>query len=158
AAQASLRTGIPAPTLPDVSSGVLKPSTTASPSTYTPFIGTVTFPKDWNRGYIESWNFFIERQFNSTTDAEVGYVGTHSVHQQMYVNINAAAPGTGNPGRQLAPYLLTDLNSVMPFGNATYNGLQTRLKKRIGGSTIGVSYTFAKALNNIAAQGTNGDN
>jgi len=69
------------------------------------------------------------------------------------VNINGSAPGTGNAGRQLYPYITSDMNSYMPFGSMKYNGLQSRLMKRMGAGLIGVSYTFAKALNS-----TNGDN
>jgi hypothetical protein len=64
----------------------------------------------------------------------------------LAVNINGSAPGTGTAGRQLYPYLNTDLNSFEPYGSLKYNALQTRLKKRIGASLIGVSYTFSKAL------------
>src|SRR2546430_680623 len=43
-AQASLRTGIPAPSFPDITKGTITPSTTVSPSTYLPTTGTSTFP------------------------------------------------------------------------------------------------------------------
>ncbi len=42
--QVSLADGIPLPTYPNISVGIIKPSTTASPSTYLPSISTVTFP------------------------------------------------------------------------------------------------------------------
>jgi hypothetical protein len=145
-AQVSLRNGIPAPTYPDITVGTIKPSTTASPSTYLPSTGTVTFPQNMNRGYIQSWNFFVQREFSPTLTAEVGYVGTHAVHTMVAVNINGSAPGTGTAGRQLYPYITSDMNSYEPFGSTKYNALQTRLRKRIGQSLIGVSYTFSKAL------------
>jgi hypothetical protein len=146
-AQASLRTGIPAPTFPDISTGTIKPSTTPSLTTYLPSTGTVTFPKDLNRGYIESWNFFIQRAFSQTLQAEVGYVGTHAVHTMLAVNINGSAPGTGTAGRQLYPFITSDMNSYAPFGTLKYNALQSRIRKRIGASLIGASYTFSKAIN-----------
>jgi hypothetical protein len=108
-----------------------------------------------NRGYIQSWNLFIQHEFSPTLTAEVGYVGTHAVHQMMGVNINGAAPNTGNAGRQLAPYLLTDFNQYQPFGDMTYHALQADVKKRIGASIIGASYTFSKAIDNY--NGDNGD-
>ena len=106
-----------------------------------------------NRGYIQSWNFFIQREFSPTLTAEVGYVGTHAVHVMTAVNINGSAPGTGTAGRQVYPYITSDMNSYEPFGSTKYNALQTRLRKRIGSGLIGVSYTFSKALN----IGDNGD-
>jgi Carboxypeptidase regulatory-like domain/TonB dependent receptor len=152
-AQASLRTGIPAPVYPNIFAGVIGPSTTPSPDTYTPSTTMITFPAYFNRGYIQSWNFFVQHEFSPTLTVEAGYVGTHAVHMDMGVNINGSAPGTGAAGDQLYPYLTTNLNDYEPFGDMTYNALQTRMQKRIGASVIGVAYTFSKALDNI-----NGDN
>jgi len=154
--QASLRTGIPAAVPPNISGGSFTPSSTLSPTTYTPStnLGS-TFPAYFNRGYIESWNFFVQHQFSPTLNVEAGYVGTHAVHMDMNVQLNASAPGTGTAGDQLYPYLTTGLNDIEPFGNMTYNALQTKLQKRIGASIIGVAYTYSKALDNI--QGDNND-
>src|SRR5581483_1120515 len=138
-------------------------SNTVLPTNYLPNTGTSTFPQDMNRGYIQSWNFFVQRQFSPSLTAEAGYVGTHAVHQMVGVNINGSAPGTNNSSaRLLAPYLTVDLNNYEPFGNLTYNALQTRLVKHIGTSVIGVSYTFSKAIDNYTGtssgqQGDNGD-
>ena len=153
---ATLRTGIPAPTAPDISGGKITASTVASPTTYLPSTSiAASFPQYMNRGYIQSWNFFLQREFSPTLTAEAGYVGTHAVHQMMGVNINGSAPNTGNAGRQFAPYLTTDLNQYQPFGDLTYNALQTNVKKRFGSSIVGVAYTFSRAIDNY--NGDNGD-
>jgi hypothetical protein len=155
-AQPSLRTGLPLPTYPDITVGKITPSTTASPSTYLPSTSmAASFPQYMNRGYIQSWNVFIQREFTPSLTADVGYTGTHAVHQMMYVNINGSAPNTGTAGRQLYPYETSDFNFVEPFGNMTYHGLHGDLTKRIGASLIGVSYTFSRAINNY--NGDNGD-
>src|SRR5664280_535981 len=154
--QATLRTGIPAPTAPDITTGKFTASNTASPTTYLPSTSiAASFPQYMNRGYIQSWNFFLQREFSPTLTAEAGYVGTHAVHQMMGVNINGSAPNTGNAGRQFAPYLTTDFNQYQPFGDLTYDALQTNVKKRIGSSLIGIAYTFSRAINNY--NGDNGD-
>ncbi len=149
----SLADGIPLPTYPTISVGIIKPSTTSSPTTYLPSTSTVTFPSYFNRGYYQSYNFTIEHQFSSTLLAQVGYVGTHGVRIDMGVNINGSAPGTGTAGRQLYPYVTSDMNEYEPFGFMTYNALQASVRKSIGASIIGASYTFSKAIDNI-----NGDN
>jgi hypothetical protein len=156
----SLRTGIPAQVLPNFQAGIIGPSPTASPNTYLPSISTNTFPLYMNRGYIQSWNAFVQHEFSPTLTVEAGYVGTHAVHQTMNVNINASAPGTGTAGSPLYPYLNTGLNDIEPFGDMTYNALQTRLTKRIGASVIGASYVFSKAIDNYngTGSGTAGDN
>jgi len=155
-AQASLRTGLPLPVFPDISSGVITPSATASTSTYLPSTNmAATFPAYMNRGYIQSWNAFVQREIAPTLVADIGYVGTHAVHQMMAVNINGSLPGTGSAGRVLYPYLTTDLNMYEPFGNMTYNALQTKASKRFGSSIVGFAYTFSRTIDNI--NGDNGD-
>ncbi len=153
ATQVQLSDGIPLPTFPIISTGTIAPSPTQSLTTYLPSTSTVTFPKYFNRGYYESWNVFVQREFSPTLTAQVGYVGTHGVHTDMNVNINGSAPGTGNAGRQFFPFLTSDLNSVEPFGSMTYEGLQATVRKRIGASLFGASYAFSKAMDNV-----NGDN
>jgi carboxypeptidase family protein/TonB-dependent receptor-like protein len=154
-AQPSLRIGLPAPQFPDISVGTITPSATPSLSTYLPSTGTTTFPAYMNRGYIQSWNVFAQRELSPTLTADVGYVGTHAVHQMMGVNINGSAPGTGTAGRQLYPYDTTDMNMYEPFGDLTYNALQAKATKRIGASIVGVSYTFSRAIDDY--NGDNGD-
>lgn len=151
--QVSLADGVPLPNSPNIGVGIIKPSPTASLTTYLPSISTVTFPKNFNRGYYESWNFFLQHEFSPTLNAQAGYVGTHGVHLDEGVNINGSAPGTGTAGRQLYPYVTSDLNMYEPFGDMTYNALQAQIRKRIGTSLLGASYTFEKAIDN-----TNGDN
>ena len=147
APQVHLSDGIPLPSFPDITSGILKPSTTPSPSTYLPTITTATFPANFDRGYYQSWNFFVQHEVSPTMVAEAGYAGTHGVHFDQIVNINAAAPNTGTAGRQLYPFLTGDLNDYEPFGDVTYAGLQTRLRKRFGSNFIQVGYTFSKTIN-----------
>lgn len=153
--QVTLADGIPLPTYPNISVGTLKPATTASTSTYLPSTGTTTFAKNMNRGYIQSWNFFVQHEFTSTLSFETGYVGTHAVHTMTGVNINGSAPGTGTAGRQLYPYITSDMNSYEPFGDSTYHASQSRIKQRIGAGLVGVSYTYSHALD--TNNGDNGD-
>jgi len=156
ATQVSLTDGIPLPTFPDLQAGKITPSTTASPTTYGPATSTVTFPANMDRGYYESWNVTLQHEFSSTLIAQAAYVGTHGVHAMMGVNINGSAPGTNtNTARQLAPYDETDMNMYEPFGDMTYNALQTQLRKSISSSIIGVNYVFSKAIDE--ANGDNGD-
>src|SRR5205823_5629775 len=77
AAPVRLSDGIPLPNFPDIATGTIKPSTTLSPTTYLPSTGTVTFPEKMNRGYYQSWNLFVQREFSTTLVAEIGYAGTH---------------------------------------------------------------------------------
>jgi hypothetical protein len=123
---------------PDLTQGILKlPSNS----------GTSTYPKDWARKYIKSWNLIVERELTSRISGNVGYVGTRAVGQMGFININAGSPGTGNAGRALAAFGLTaDINSTQPYRTTTYDALQAALNGRFGGSILGVAYTFSKAI------------
>jgi hypothetical protein len=124
---------------PDLTQGVLKlPSNT----------GTTTYPVDAQRKYIQSFNLIVERELPKQFFASVGYVGTRSVGQMGFININASAPGTGNAGRALASLGLTaDINMILPYMTATYDSLQVSARRRFNSSVLGGSYTFSKAIN-----------
>jgi hypothetical protein len=48
-----------------------------------------------NRGYIQSWNFTLERKLPADFLVSVGYVGNQTVRQFLDRDINAAPIGTG---------------------------------------------------------------
>ena len=62
--------------------------------------------------------------------------------------INAAGPGGGNAGRALFPAFgrISDIKYFVPFNTAKYNGLQTQVTRRFGGSLLGLSYTLSRSI------------
>ena len=139
-AAGSLRTGLPAVPTPDLSQGVI---------VLPPTVGTQTFPAVFKRGFIQSFNATVQHEIGWGIVGQAAYVGTRAVRQTANVNINAAGPGGGNPGRALAKFGRTaTINMLMPFGDAEYNALQTQVTRRLsGGSMIGMAYTLSKAMN-----------
>ena len=143
----TLRQGLVNPNaVPDLTQGVLRlPSNT----------GTTTYPVTPQRKEIHSFNFIVERQLPMSFTSSIGYVGTRSVGQMGFININASAPGTGNAGRPLFttdaagnPVRITaDINSIQPYRTTTYDSLQATLNRRWTSSLFGLSYTFSKAIN-----------
>ncbi len=124
---------------PDLGQGVLR-----LPSG----VSTTTYPKEPDRGYIQSWNVMTQREFSSWLSGQAGYVGTLIKGQMGFININTSAPGTGNAGRALAGFGLTqDINMIEPFGDGTYHALQAELKARSQNGQLGVVYTLSKAEN-----------
>ena len=114
-------------------------------------VGTVTFPKEYNRGYIQSFNFAIQQDLGAGFNGQVAYVGTRAIRQTAQININSSGPGGGQNGRALAlkyPGRVGNINLFTPYNSAQYNGLQAQLNRRLhGGSHLGVAYTFSKAIN-----------
>jgi hypothetical protein len=137
----TLEQGIPAFVAPDTSSGVITVPLTAT---------TITPPKNLRRGYIQSWNFIIERELPGKFTASAGYVATKTVRQFADININAALPGEGNAGRPLARAFgrLVDTTLTDAFADGQYHSLQTTFGRRFaGGLMIRSVYTFGKAIN-----------
>jgi hypothetical protein len=140
-AAGSLRAGIPAVPLPDLSQGVIELPRA---------VGTQTFPRVFNRGYIQSFNATIQRDVGAGFIAQAAYVGSRAIRQTANVNINASGPGGGNDGRALALRFgrIANINMLTPFNTATYDSLQAQLTRRVSaGSLLGVSYTLSKAIN-----------
>jgi hypothetical protein len=139
-AAGSLATGLPAIVLPDISGGKL-----AFPSN----LGTTTYPQNMRRGYIQSDNFTIQREFGHGFNAQAGYVGTASIRQFAEVDINASIPNGGAAGRPLNVLYgdQSDIYVLEPFNSSRYNSLQTQAVKRFrGASAIRMSYTWSHAI------------
>ncbi len=82
-----LSVGIPASVFPDFSSGFASLPIGGS---------TNTAPKDYRRGYIMSWNLFLQQDLGNQFIANVGYVGTHQIRQLAGVTLNAAPLPSGS--------------------------------------------------------------
>jgi hypothetical protein len=142
-AAGDLRTGLPAVTYPDISQGILKLPTS---------LATYTYPTNFHRGYIESYNAAIEHEVAGFS-LQATYVGTTVIREMVALNLNAAPPGGGNAGRALFKTLgqTGTITQDTPMGRANYNGLQVVAKRPLkDGGVIGVNYTYSKAINNYA--------
>lgn len=143
----TLAQGIPLPPPLDLGNGVIP-----MPDSVT----TLTLEDNFRRGYVQSYNFTIQRELPGGFTAQAGYVGTRSIRLTNRIDINASRPGLGVAGRPFfAPFgrrVATTLHA--PAFTSDYNSLQTRLERRFSaGWSTGVTYTFGKAL----AYGENND-
>ena len=113
----TLSYGIPAQIAPNLSSGFVSLPVSGS---------TTTVAQNFRRGYIESWNLFIQRDLGYGWVGNVGYVGTHFVRQQVgWQPYNAAPfPSTSTPCMPNGQYntQLTGLTGPCSFNiNETIN-------------------------------------
>lgn len=137
----TLSAGIPAPALPDLSTGVI------------PLPGGVTERSPWGgeikRGYIQSWNFTIERKLPGNMIGSVAYVGTQTTHQLADYDINSGAPGQATTGLPLAQFGRTAAALDMWSGylSSHYHSLQTSVNKQLSaGLFVKAAYTWSKAI------------
>jgi hypothetical protein len=107
-----------------------------------PYAGTL------HRGYIQSWNLFVERKLVADLKVEVGYVGTLTTHQFADINVNVSqAPNETN--RPLSGIGRT-ANTLLwdGFLSANYHALQVALNRRLSrGIFVKGAYTWSKAIN-----------
>jgi hypothetical protein len=138
-ASGSLRTGIPAINVPELTGAIAIPGS----------VGTITWPEEYRRGYFQSFNFTVQTEIGKGFTFQTGYVGTRAVRQTAIHNINYGTPGSGNARRVLAQRWgrTADTSLYTPFNTANYNGFQNELKRRFAdGGMLGVVYTWSKAL------------
>ncbi len=138
----SLATGVPPVVGPDLSSGVV--SLPAAADMRSPYLGEIT------RGYIQSWNFTIERRLPASIVSTVAYVGTQTTNQSADRDINSGQVlGAGNAGRPYSSRFGRNIATNMWDGylSSNYHALQTSVRRQAGGLILKGSYTWSKAIN-----------
>jgi len=143
----NLTTGIPAPNFPDLSTGVV--SLPGNVNERSPWGGEI------KRGYIQSWNFTIERKLPGDSVASIGYVGTQTTHQLADYDINSGSPGVGNANLPLAKFGRTaPLNMWGGYLSSHYHALEASINKRLSsGLLVKGAYTWSKAINYVDDDG-----
>ncbi|HKX00196.1 MAG TPA: TonB-dependent receptor [Bryobacteraceae bacterium] len=148
--------GIPLPALPDTSSGRVP---------LLPNVASASTPTKLQRGYIQSWNFTLEKQFARNWVAQAGYVATRTIRQLGFLDLNAQSPilpvgcipGSadhecgGNASRLFYDAAhdkrIAATSLITPIANNHYDGLQATLKHRFGqGYQLNLSYTWSKII------------
>jgi len=146
-----LNDGVPliqAPT--GFASGVITPPTNVT-------IGTLA-PGKFQRGYVEFWNFTVERKLPFNTLLNVGYVGNHLVHQFNGRDADAAPLGTGDDGSPLfAAFGRPQSSGTYLFDgylDSHYNSLQVSLNRHVtNGLFLQGSYTYSKVIGYMDDEG-----
>ena len=137
----SLSQGIPAIQVPAEGNGILD-----IPSDY----AWTGYPKKLDRGYIQSWNFTVQRELPGSFTGQVGYVATRSVRQLGLVDINAGQViGAGDEGKPLLTAFGRTASTVFlqPVGTGHYDSMQAQLQRRFAaGLSLNVNYTWGRAI------------
>ncbi len=139
----TLDKGIPPVPLPDISTGVLDLPPTVDMGPRSPYSGQL------DRGYIQSWNFTVERKLPADLVTSIAYVGTQTVHQLADRDINAAGPGGGPKGRPLYATQGRAITANMWDGwlSANYHSLQVAINRQFSkGLLLKGAYTWSKAI------------
>ena len=136
----TLATGVPNTQGPDLSTGIVQLPGNASERSPDSFI---------HRGYVQSWNFTVERKLPLNMVTSVAYVGTHSVHLLADYDINAGSPGSGTTG---LPYYAAYGRTVATqmwdgYLSSNYHSLQVAVNRGFSkGFMVKGAYTYSKAI------------
>jgi hypothetical protein len=148
---AGLSDGVPLITGPTgFSSGLITPPTNVT-------IGTLA-PGNFKRGYVEFWNFTVERKLPADILLNVGYVGNHLVHEFNGRDANAAPLGAGDAGSPLfAAFQRPQSSGTYLFNgylDSHYNSLQVSLNRHVtNGLFLQGSYTYSKVIGYMDDEG-----
>jgi hypothetical protein len=137
-AASKLAAGIPAITVPNISSGAVP-----LPKNF----NMQTLPQNVRRDYVEGWNLTLQKELKWGFTGQAGYVGSRQVKIPQFLNLNVGQIG-GGPASQ--PFNTRNgtasLNLITPLNHTHYDALQTQLSRRFaGGYQVNVSYTLSKA-------------
>jgi len=151
----TLDKGIPDVPTPDVSKGTLELPLNIDMGPRSPWGGRL------HRGYIQSWNFTVERKLPLDTLLSAGYVATRTIHQMLDRNINTVGPGLGGDTRNLPLAKLygrtNSMNMWDGIGYGSYNSLQVAVNKSLSkGLFLKGAYTWGRYMNMAEDDGWQG--
>jgi hypothetical protein len=134
--------GVPVIAPPNISSGSLNVGLVSPALT----IGTLG-PGEFKRGYVESWNLFVERQLPSNFVVSAGYVGNHYVHEFNGADLAAAPLGVNQPPTYGGIGYTGGLYQFQGYLGSHYNSLQVSVNHRTGyGLFVQAAYTYSRAM------------
>lgn len=130
--------GLPIISAPDISSGSVPLPTD---------IAVAFTPKNFIRGYTESYNFTAQRDLPWGLLVQGGYVGTLTVHQHTRAYINYGQVGGGQASQPLYQKWgnATAMREVLAFEHMNYKSVQAQLQKRFSdGLQFSLAYTWSR--------------
>ena len=137
-ASTSLAAGFPLLPNPDTGTGTVP---------LPPVVSINSSPKRFVRGYTQSYNFSVQRELPWNLLAQVGYVGSLTVHQHTRYNANYGLPGGGTQSQQLyQSFGITAPETIIePFEHMNYKSVQAQLQRRFNnGLQFLSSYTWSR--------------
>ena len=110
--------------------------------------------RDLRTGYMQHWNFNIERQLGSHSVLEVAYVGSKGTKLLTARDINQPQPSVLPPGLPFVPRpdpRFDDIDLLESRANSNYHSLQARFQQRLTrGFSALASYTWSKSIDDAS--------
>jgi hypothetical protein len=104
----------------------------------------------FDRGYVQSWNFSLQKELGHGFVAQAAYVATRQIRHLGYLDLNAGQiPGTGINGQPFNVLFGRRVRTAEfgPVGTSKYDSMQLTLERRFrGGYQLQTAYTWSKAM------------
>lgn len=138
---APLSAGIPVQPNPNIANGII-----SIPAGLNFGFQGAVLPKNFVRGYTQSWNFTLQKDFGKGWIAQAGYVGTNTIKQHTRYNVNYGQLGGGTASQAFASRGITSsLVVILPAESMKYHSLQSSLQRRFSaGLSLQANYTWSK--------------
>ena len=118
-------------------------------------LSLVSIPQDYGPGYAQTWTLNIQQKLMRNWVAELGYIGSHTLHLDSAHTANVPPP---EPGVVQSNRPLQQWGAIRVFGTdgiAYYDALLTRLQSASWhGANILTDYTYSKCLDNKSSAST----
>jgi hypothetical protein len=109
------------------------------------------------RSYVMQWNLNVQRELFPNLTAEIGYVGSHGVHEPFTIDdMNIVIPTLTSAGYLLPRPIASgttlnpafgDIGGILYEGKSSYNALEAGIQKRMsGGLQLRGSFTWEKSI------------
>jgi hypothetical protein len=110
--------------------------------------------RDLKTGYMQHWNFNVERELWQNSMIELAYVGSKGTKLLTARDINQPQPSVLPPGLPFVPrpnFRFDDIDLLESRANSNYNALQARFQQRLyRGFTALASYTWSKSIDDAS--------
>ncbi|HYZ86487.1 MAG TPA: TonB-dependent receptor, partial [Bryobacteraceae bacterium] len=107
-------------------------------------------PLDYHEGYVQSWNFAVQRALPWNFTLDTAYVGNKGTRMSQQYNANAGMVlGAGRDGRPLWSRFRRDADTNISFVgvNSNYHSLQMKFDRRFSnGFQLTTAYTWSKSI------------
>ncbi len=121
-----------------------------------PGSGFYYWPQDGKTSTMYEWNFNIQRELPLGMVATIGYVGGKGTYvDAVGLNINQPIPGPGAVAARRPYPNLSDATGVVPWGNSTYNSMQTQVERRLGAVRVTGAWTWSHSLDDTSGESSN---
>jgi hypothetical protein len=110
--------------------------------------------RDLRTGYMQHWNFNVERQLWRASVLEVAYVGSKGTKLLTARDINQPQPSVLPPGLPFVPRpdpRFDDIDLLESRANSSYHAMQVRFQQRLArGFSALASYTWSKSIDDAS--------